>query len=395
MKNYKEKLRSERGSITSVVVVTVLFFITILSTAYMITATLRKSQLKSQIAIKDAYQKDVDNAEKIYYSVIQNVGQVSVGMKATQNSTINGEIATAMNPVIPEGYIAINTETSNWGDGTSSPTEENVNKGLVITDSVIEENGELKSNGNEWVWVPVPTPSDLYVTVTEPISITGGSGKTVVNDVSTSKHTKSEIISRITRGLPNTTSYREPDIVVGNNGASYDAIKVNWEAAGFSSIKDMAEKMVKDYDEMTKSIEKFKGFYIGRYELSNVGEKKNQPSLTNTNWYNLYAKCKELKASEKVETRMIWGLQWDATCNWIANYGDKKNITNSSKWGNYSNYNTEYSEGDEEYVSEAGNKQNTGYSEYWKANNIYDLAGNCYEWTQEACSSYNRAGRGR
>ena len=25
----------------------------------------------------------------------------------------------------------------------------------------------------------------------------------------------------------------------------------------------------------------------------------------------------------------------------------------------------------------------TGRSEYWKANNIYDLAGNTFEWTQE------------
>ena len=30
----------------------------------------------------------------------------------------------------------------------------------------------------------------------------------------------------------------------------------------------------------------------------------------------------------------------------------------------------------------------TGKSEYWKANNIYDLAGNVREWTQEEGSSY-------
>ena len=41
-----------------------------------------------------------------------------------------------------------------------------------------------------------------------------------------------------------------------------------------------------------------------------------------------------------------------------------------------------------------GTKQNTGFSENWKANNIYDFAGNCYEFTQEADSTYSRAYRG-
>ena len=41
-----------------------------------------------------------------------------------------------------------------------------------------------------------------------------------------------------------------------------------------------------------------------------------------------------------------------------------------------------------------GRKQVTGFSEYWKANNIYDLAGNCYEVSQEACGTYFRGVRG-
>ena len=59
----------------------------------------------------------------------------------------------------------------------------------------------------------------------------------------------------------------------------------------------------------------------------------------------------------------------------------------SSSWGNYSDYNTknEYEVGNPEYVAEAGTGVlPAGSSEYWKANNIYDLAGNAYDWTQEA-----------
>ena len=38
--------------------------------------------------------------------------------------------------------------------------------------------------------------------------------------------------------------------------------------------------------------------------------------------------------------------------------------------------------------------QNTGFSESWKANNIYDFAGNCEELTQEADGTIVRASRG-
>ena len=83
-----------------------------------------------------------------------------------------------------------------------------------------------------------------------------------------------------------------------------------------------------------------------------------------------------------MKTRMIWGLQWDATCNWLA--GSGFDITDSTSWGNYKD-NT---------ATGHGSKQNTGYSESWKANNIYDFAGNCDELTQEAYDTYSRAFRG-
>lgn len=37
----------------------------------------------------------------------------------------------------------------------------------------------------------------------------------------------------------------------------------------------------------------------------------------------------------------------------------------------------------------------TGVTEYTKRNNIYDLAGNCWEWTTESSSSSTRVDRGR
>ena len=73
-----------------------------------------------------------------------------------------------------------------------------------------------------------------------------------------------------------------------------------------------------------------------------------------------------------VKTTMIYGNQWYEICNWLKNSGYNVD-TDSTSWGNYSN----------NEATGHGTKQTAGYSENWKANNIYDFAGNCCEWTQE------------
>ena len=65
MKKIEDYLTSNKGSITTVVLVTVIFFLTILSTAYMVIATLRKSQLKSEITAKEIYERDLKNIDEI------------------------------------------------------------------------------------------------------------------------------------------------------------------------------------------------------------------------------------------------------------------------------------------------------------------------------------------
>ena len=130
---------------------------------------------------------------------------------------------------------------------------------------------------------------------------------------------------------------------------------------------------------------------------------KDKVTLTNINWYDLYNACgnSKLQASDKVKTQMIWGCQWDVTMNWLISSGAKtSNEVNkdSRSWGNYSdskeNAKVTVTEEDGTTTNKYGRKQNTGYSEYWKANNIYDLAGNCSEWTQEASYTSSRANRG-
>ena len=337
-------------------------------------------------------QEQMDNANDWIEEATGKVtlAKVPVGTKASKNGTINGEEGNANNPTIPAGYIPINTETSNWGNEKDAPSQDSVNHGLVIKD---EKN-------NEWVWVPVPDVTVMCDTLnTTEYTLCGTTGETAVT---TNKYSKSGIISGKTRTTPGTTTdpyYREPDLIVGNIGTSYDAKEEYYKTIlGFESKEKMAEAFVADYNEMIASIGQYGGFYIGRYELSSEGVQKDKQPLTETNWYNLYKKCTELKASEKVETRMIWGCQWDVTMNWLISSGAKTSDEvnkDSSSWGNYKDTLVTADDGTtkiKEYGTSA--KLNTGVTTFTMANNIYDLAGNVSEWTKEASYADYRASRG-
>ncbi len=62
-------LRRENGSISVMVLVTIFFIIVILSATFMINSTQRKSQLLSQVQLKETYESDMDKADEIYDSL--------------------------------------------------------------------------------------------------------------------------------------------------------------------------------------------------------------------------------------------------------------------------------------------------------------------------------------
>ena len=345
-------------------------------------------------------QEDLSNlSDMIDEATAEPTPKVDVNTKAGENSTINGKKGTSKNPTIPKNYIPIDTATSTWGDGSTAPSQDSVNHGLVIKD---EKN-------NEWVWVPVDsaTLATMYETSSDEKTLCGTTGETAVK---TKLYSKTITIgtdsdkTTMTRTTPGTSDdYREPDLVVGSDGVGLDAKDTYYKTIlGETGTKEqLAQLFVDEYKAMIESVSKYGGFYIGRYELSEAGVQKDKATLTSTNWYNLYKKCTELKASDKVKTQMIWGCQWDVTMNWLISSGAKtSNEVNkdSRSWGNYSdskeNAKVTVTEEDGTTTNKYGRKQNTGYSEYWKANNIYDLAGNCSEWTQEASYTSSRANRG-
>ena len=260
---------------------------------------------------------------------------------------------------------------------TVSATESSIEDGLVVTDG----------SENKWVWIPVSS-TDLAKMYTEDTTGWNMLGTSVNTKLKTKELTTQNTFKLGSRELPRTNPgttadpyYREPDVL-----SEYDTDQSDRTQAGFGDLADMATKLKNDYKDMIDSVRENGGFYIGRYELgkdsSNNPQVKAGTVMNSTNWYNLYSACKSF-SSGKVESRMIWGCQWDQVCRFISTLGDNKvsSLDSSITYGNY------YNSKDAAATNSGGSKFNstTGRNSAWKTNNIYDLAGNCWEWTQEAC----------
>lgn len=66
----KKDLRKEKGSAAVFVIATILFFLIFGTGIYMVTSTLRQSQLKSDVAVKEVYEKELQQADQIYEKIV-------------------------------------------------------------------------------------------------------------------------------------------------------------------------------------------------------------------------------------------------------------------------------------------------------------------------------------
>ena len=157
------------------------------------------------------------------------------------------------------------------------------------------------------------------------------------------------------------------------------------------------------YQAMVDSVQKYGGFYMGRYEASAAsgeGFFEKAPASVRVDqgqpygiWVNFSPQdatvaCEQMYADNPtVQGFFPWGINWDTTLQWLVDSGNKTQdqvSSDSTSWGNYSN--DEFSPG--------SRGASTGVWEEAKANNIYDLAGNNWEWTQERQGSSNYVMRG-
>ena len=240
--NEKSKSKQEKGITLIALVVTIVVLLILAGVSISLVLSNNGVISKAKDA-KNQYAEAQTNDEKSL-NEIADLMHNYISDNKTGGSTGDSEYDPASDGVtIPEGYYYVG--------GTKA-------KGIVISDN--EADKELDKGkedvrrdlaGNQWVWVPVETPSSLYTTADAGVALSGSTG------VKTTKYTNSEIISGKTRGLPGSTSFREPEILTDSTyGDNEDRAKT----AGFSSLTNMAETMVSDYEEMNASLEKYKGF---------------------------------------------------------------------------------------------------------------------------------------
>ena len=190
-------------------------------------------------------------------------------------------------------------------------------------------------------------------------------------------------------------------VIIGPGGSEFvwvpttvTALEVREFGSYFSggSISDYYDETeLESYQEMVASVEKYGGFYIGRYEASKGAEglpasKRVTEDEPGQIWVQFSPQdttivCEKLYAdNDTVQGFFPWGINWDTTLQWLVDSGNKliSDIkADSTSWGNYSN----------DSFSDGARGNYTGAWEEAKANNIYDLAGNNWEWTQERCGS--------
>ena len=267
---------------------------------------------------------------------------------------------------VPKGYTA-----------SSVATENKVSEGFVIYENTNGEDKKEEVNDNnkdtarttrnQFVWVPVANPSEMYGTDKDgkkwgKLYEFSASGITPLN------WTEQDGVMSIT-ATSGSDSYREPDVVDSDSSNSITISQLETE-----------------FNDMITSVEKYGGFYIGRYETGNLSQEKatvvkNNTDIGNQTWYSMYKKAKGIAVNNNVTSSMIWGSQWDATMRWMYNSGneEKKNYTYDSRGkGNYS----------------SDSPIATGSIEAYAVNNIYDMAGNVWECTLEADDTYTRIDRG-
>ena len=318
---------------------------------------------------------------------------------ATLEAATNLTETTFQGVTIPAGFAPTRIE----GENT-------VAEGLVITDS----------NGNEFVWVVVPTTGEVYSTAGTSITeftdaeylkiaqdLRNYSGSTI-NNTSLADH-----LPPVGEGVPDYTS------------AYKDVLKSIYQNGGF--YVGRYETGIQGTEEATESARDYGTDYSN--EHATTGDvaviKENVQPYTWVRWGQAQTLAQGISAGKKGDktSSLLMGVQWDLILKFIGKEGD----TDSHDWGNYKNSVFDLKQGSH-YAKmssytlsttwKAYNEDETGFVESSEkksqstggngilyttgANttnnskkNICDIAGNVNEWTIENTSYTNNACRYR
>ena len=292
------------------------------------------------------------------------------------------------------------------GDDFSKVPGTDLDNGLVIEDK----------DGNQYVWIEVPQTAEVYPTA----------GLEITN------FTEDEY-TKIEKDLHTYTDYYRKDknetLTKYTDTYYADTDNTGWFAseAEYNTLKQ----------KMLKSVYQNGGFWIGRYEAgietfrTAGGEATVTPvSKANQYPYTYVTRTQAHVLAQKVNSgnynsSLLFGVQWDLVMKFLETKGVSKNDlrSDSTSWGNYYNSTFTLNRGkyakfaelstwnnytqDLENCVQSSVKQSatsysnsilltTGASDATKKMNIYDLAGNVWEWTLEYTfyTNYPCANRG-
>ena len=374
------KYSNKNSGITLIVLVVTIVVLIVLATVSINAVLGQNGIIGKAKQAKESYEKSVKAEDTAMQKLLNEMAQYNAGgstgdIDPTKNWDLDkvNKVTSEDNIVVPvpKGYTTSTVEG-----------EKSVSTGFVIKEG---SNGGATSGINEFVWVPVSNISDIY-------DEANNAGQ--LWDFGTSSSPKNPAVKQ-TYPTTQNSGYREPDVVTkassgsdSTSGSEYDADSTNLQQAGLSSTATASTfktQLQNEFNEMIKSVKTYGGFYIGRYETGNLSQtkavvQKNNSDINNQTWYTMYKLCKTIKANDNVATSMLWGCQWDATLRWMQTSSNSEVAnfpTNSEGKGNYS-----------------GSKKATGSNSDYAVNNIYDMAGNVFEWTMEAFYTNSRAKRG-
>ena len=164
--------------------------------------------------------------------------------------------------------------------------------------------------------------------------------------------------------------------------------RINYKNDEFSE-SEFHEPLVGELLLQKESVDKYNGFYIARYEISKTSNGKLRSVKGSFPIAGImFDRAQKVAAAivddEAVSSHLPFGAEYDSVLKWFVETESKTHeeiAVNSNGWGNY--WPTGYQ-----------NKTKTGSQEKWCVNNVYDFAGNLFEWTQEQNESSYRVVRG-
>ena len=343
------------------------------------------------------------NSIEDYMAGKEKLPDIKAGERATANSNYNGA-------VIPAGFTVSKAEGETTIDGglviylINDKTDEEIKK-LTWTGTELEN---LKRTYDQFVWIPISHEQINNMFICQAKTTSNGSCN-IVAENGTAKcttHNSTQMAGRLyatDRGENYKKAYtevytansglREPDVVTGDDGSStclgYMS-NVTGDSTSYENLTNFKKTLQEEYNEIVALIYNAEGYYVGRYETSNITKTKEtaikvvagiKSGIASIDWYHIYAQQKAYAANKglgnKVKSSMMLGTCHDQMLEFV-NVEGKYDIT---KAGNVEhNFSGTY---------------NTGNQSTDMSKNIYDLEGNVYEWTTEAYDTHNRVHRGR